>query len=254
MKIKLSTIRKLIREVILEDTSLTSHGGHDGRVDGPAGVDVKIQRSPGLGSGAGLAIVAGAAAAGEVGALLDSAKPYAFPVPVGIGGTSGFLGPDDRAGNVRGGSLGGSPHSGDDWQVATGTAVLSVGTGHVLSVDPVGMETNDAGRLVKTRCGGRISLHIDGLGTVIYCHLSTVNIRQGQAVTPGMPIGTSGGSTSSPTSGRSTGPHLHFSLNQSTDVQEYNDLYRQSSGYQGSAPAPGTGGPQPEWYDGGAPF
>lgn len=42
--------------------------------------------------------------------------------------------------------------------------------------------------------------------TVIYCHLSTILVKQGQAIHPGEPVGFVG------STGRSTGPHLHLTL------------------------------------------
>ena len=42
--------------------------------------------------------------------------------------------------------------------------------------------------------------------TVIYCHLSTILVKQGQAIHPGEPVGFVG------STGRSTGPHLHFEV------------------------------------------
>lgn len=236
MKIKLSNLRSLIREVILEDTQLKSSSGWDGRIDGQARSGPDIVREPGLGL-PGLAIAGAAAAGAEVGELIDSSKTYAYPVPVGRAGHGTYLSTRNRAGSDSRPS-----HGGDDWQVAANTAVLSVGNGTVTAIDENGWAEEPDGTRKKTNCGGMITLQIDGLGPVIYCHLNSVSVSVGDAVTPGMIIGLSGGARSSSTSGRSTGPHLHFSLNQSTDVSIYNALYDNSSGYTGTAnPAAGRG-------------
>lgn len=42
--------------------------------------------------------------------------------------------------------------------------------------------------------------------TVVYCHLSAILVRQGQAILPGEPVGLVG------STGRSSGPHLHLAL------------------------------------------
>lgn len=42
--------------------------------------------------------------------------------------------------------------------------------------------------------------------TVVYCHLSAILVRQGQAILPGKPVGLVG------STGRSSGPHLHLAL------------------------------------------
>lgn len=41
---------------------------------------------------------------------------------------------------------------------------------------------------------------------VVYCHLSAILVRQGQAILPGEPVGLVG------STGRSSGPHLHLAL------------------------------------------
>lgn len=85
-------------------------------------------------------------------------------------------------------------HAGSDYGVSTGTPLRSMSTG---TVSFAGVESG-YGTIVKIRYWD---------GTVSYFgHMSTISVRQGQAVTPGQTVGRSGNS------GRSTGPHLHLEI------------------------------------------
>lgn len=85
-------------------------------------------------------------------------------------------------------------HSGLDFPAATGTLVLSAGFGRVTFV----------GR--KSGYGNVVEItHDDGLVTR-YAHLSGFIAKEGQLVRTGMPVARVG------STGRSTGPHLHFEV------------------------------------------
>lgn len=84
------------------------------------------------------------------------------------------------------------PHSGIDYAAPRGTPVLAANAGRVALV----AEFFFPGRLV-------VLDHGLGLYT-LYFHLDTVGVEEGVLVERGQPIGTVG------TTGRSTGPHLHF--------------------------------------------
>jgi len=61
-------------------------------------------------------------------------------------------------------------------------------------------------------CGGTIKInHADGYKTG-YCHLKQINVSPGQQVKQGDVIGISGGGDNDIGQGKSTGPHLHFTL------------------------------------------
>ncbi|WP_055049277.1 M23 family metallopeptidase [Devosia sp. A16] len=85
-------------------------------------------------------------------------------------------------------------HAGLDFPAPKGTTVLSAGYGKVTFVG----EKSGYGNLVEIT-------HLTGLVTR-YGHLSAVLVKQGQVVNTGTPIAKVG------STGRSTGPHLHFEV------------------------------------------
>ena len=95
-------------------------------------------------------------------------------------------------------SYNGSPynrfHRGVDFAGATGTSVLAAADGTVVLADTLSIRGNTA-----------IIDHGWGLYT-IYAHLNTLHVNPGDAVTSGQIIGAIG------STGRSTGPHLHWEV------------------------------------------
>ena len=86
------------------------------------------------------------------------------------------------------------PHHGTDFGARRGTPILAVNDGKVIYAGWMG----GYGRVVKIKhAGGYISL---------YAHQSRIRVKRGQYVKKGKIIGYVG------SSGRSTGPHLHFGL------------------------------------------
>jgi murein DD-endopeptidase MepM/ murein hydrolase activator NlpD len=62
-------------------------------------------------------------------------------------------------------------------------------------------------------CGYGIRIRNAGQQAIVtYCHLSGIDVTQGQTVTAGEPVGRSGGQPGSPGGGNSTGPHLHLHI------------------------------------------
>jgi murein DD-endopeptidase MepM/ murein hydrolase activator NlpD len=85
-------------------------------------------------------------------------------------------------------------HSGADFPAASGTTVLAAGKGRVSYVG----ERSGYGNVVEVA-------HDAGLVTR-YAHLSAFLVKEGQSVSTGTPIARVG------STGRSTGPHLHFEV------------------------------------------
>lgn len=83
-------------------------------------------------------------------------------------------------------------HSGMDFKAATGTPVLATGPGKVIKASWQG----GYGRLVEIQ-------HTGGI-TTRYAHLSRISVQVGDYVSTGKRIGRVG------STGRSTGPHLHY--------------------------------------------
>lgn len=85
-------------------------------------------------------------------------------------------------------------HPGVDFRATYGTPVRAAADGTVAYVGKLSLY----GRTVAIRHGAR-------LGTV-YAHLSEIQVKDGEAVTAGQPIGAAG------SSGNAFGPHLHFEV------------------------------------------
>ena len=86
-------------------------------------------------------------------------------------------------------------HSGTDYAAPEGTAVLAAADGKIVLTHPDMFYT-----------GGTILIdHGYGIYTN-YCHLSRIDVKEGQMVKTGEPIAAVG------STGRATGPHLHFGL------------------------------------------
>lgn len=87
-----------------------------------------------------------------------------------------------------------NPHAGIDVAVPVGTPVLAAGAGVVVDTGDYFFNGN--------------SVYIDhGQGVVtLYCHLERSNVRPGEPVAAGQRIGLSGNT------GRTSGPHLHWTV------------------------------------------
>lgn len=88
-------------------------------------------------------------------------------------------------------------HAGLDLAAPTGTPVLAAAPGQVQFAATKG----SYGETVIVR-------HRDGRTQTLYAHLSKILVQSGQIVQPGQTIGLVG------STGRSTGPHLHFEVRQ----------------------------------------
>lgn len=145
------------------------------------------------GSAETAAPVAGQMPSSMIGDLPDPNLPAGAPrfvLPVAGRASSGY---GMRADPVHGGMVN---HPGFDLAAPVGTEVGAAAAGTVTHAGPAGTY----GNLVTVR-------HENGFETR-YAHLSAVDVKVGDAVTPGQDVGKVG------TTGYSTGPHLHFEVRQ----------------------------------------
>ena len=85
-------------------------------------------------------------------------------------------------------------HNGVDLSVPSGTHVYAAAKGKVKKIG----KNKRSGKYIIISHGDKYES--------IYCHLSNINVKKGEKVTPETKIGYSGNT------GRSTGPHLHFEI------------------------------------------
>ena len=124
---------------------------------------------------------------------LDAARRTARKLPFGNPSPQSSI--TSRFGNRTDPFLGRPAlHAGIDFRVSTGTQVRSTGAGTVV----VAGRNGGYGNMVEID-------HGDGL-TTRYAHLSRVLVKVGDHVEAADPVGLSG------TTGRSTGPHLHYEV------------------------------------------
>jgi len=124
---------------------------------------------------------------------LDAVRRHARKLPIGIPAPGREI--TSRYGNRRDPFLGRLAfHGGIDFRTPTGTPILATGSGIVVHAGRNG----GYGKMVEIDHGNGI--------TTRYAHLSSVEVREGDHVAIGMRIGKSG------STGRSTGPHLHYEV------------------------------------------
>ena len=112
----------------------------------------------------------------------------------------------------RGNPFGNGPmemHNGIDIANTTGTPIKAAASGEVFKSQVMGAYGNMIA--VKHKVNGKDM-------STVYAHLSTINVKVGDKVTQGQVIGTMG------STGRSTGPHLHFEIQNGIGVHTFAPL------------------------------
>jgi len=126
-------------------------------------------------------------------------------------------------------------HHGVDIPVSSGTPVYAVGPGTVAEVAGVSSPHTGWGCFVKITHTG-----LD-FTTTRYAHLSSVSVKVGDTIGKERLIGLSGGTKDEPCAGKSTGPHLHFSIDESADRAVYDNFFGQAGRWQSEPGATGWG-------------
>ena len=130
---------------------------------------------------------------------LDTVRRHASKLPIGIPTPGREI--TSRFGNRRDPFLGRLAfHGGIDFRAPTGTPVYSTGSGIIVRAGRSG----GYGKMVEIDHGSGI--------TTRYAHLSSVEVRKGDHVTIGVRVGKSG------STGRSTGPHMHYEVRRNGDA------------------------------------
>lgn len=111
------------------------------------------------------------------------------PIPSGLKSNFGEKRPDEI-------------HPGVDIPVPVGTKVLAPMDGEVVVAD----------FSFNPKCGATIDINYKNGFQSRFCHMSRIDVKQGDKVKQGQVVGLSGGRKGDPGAGRTTGPHLHFAL------------------------------------------
>lgn len=123
---------------------------------------------------------------------LDTLLNLHYPLPEGIRISQVFGANPQWYTQSRG-------HNGIDWACMVGTEIYAMADGEVIRADATSGKAG-YGRHVRIQ-------HPEGVS--IYGHLSMLKCTVGDRVVSGQVIGLSGGATTDPASGNTTGPHLH---------------------------------------------
>lgn len=149
----------------------------------------------------------------ELQKLLSKMFNFGNPLPEKyMGKISSKQGLRDEIALDNGGTVAGTFHDALDIPCPEGTPVYAVADGTLTEVWPsIGNGGgNYSGHPVY---GGYIEIsHDDGFTTGCFAHLSLTALREGTYVHKGDLIGYSGGVAGKRGSGKSTGPHLHYSI------------------------------------------
>ena len=99
-------------------------------------------------------------------------------------------------------------HPGMDIPTPVGTKVIAPMDGEVVVAD---FNFNPL-------CGATIDIDYKNGFWSRFCHLSRIDVKQGDEVKQGQVVGLSSGKVGEPGAGKTTGPHLHFALKKNGDL------------------------------------
>jgi hypothetical protein len=117
------------------------------------------------------------------------------PIPSGLKSNFGEKRPDEV-------------HPGVDIPVPVGTKVLAPMDGEVVLAD----------FNFNPKCGATIDIDYKNGFWSRFCHMSRIDVKQGDKVEQGQIVGLSGGKVGEPGAGKTTGPHLHFALKKNNNL------------------------------------
>jgi hypothetical protein len=186
-----------------------------------------VRRTRGIALGIALAVAAPAAA------QVRHRRPFAASISVN------YHFDNNRGAGCQDYNCGGrcyDGHSGTDFSLAVGTAVLAGADGVVVALNNGCPNTGFLGNTCGGGCGNYVQLeHADGSRST-FCHmqLNSLAVTRGQRVRCGEPLGRSA------SSGNSTGPHLHFGWKRSASASSIDSYRGRCSGSPGAWVDPRT--------------
>ncbi len=173
---------------------------------------------------------------------LPGFRPGVLAVPVPIPPARANFGSEQKHGFVR--NKGRRYHNGLDFGAPMGTPIFSAESGRIIAVgDQDNYKTNGKKLCWRGAYGKFVLIKHENNLTTLYAHLSLWTVKVGDSVKRGEIIGYVGNT------GRSTGPHLHFTVYSSQTIPPAKDgFYEGTTSSRICGPLPIGGDLDPERY------